>query len=155
MLTENVHSKLSLMAAPASSPSSASNSQVSAAHSSLAKVEPPLDESKEIMGSEEQRKDPIKDPIDTLEGDEYMEKLQRYEADYKQYLMSKYFPDKTIFGGNIFDVKMNIDGHTTTAARYKESTMLSKSFFTCYYTEFAAIYQVVSLPILSRSSKFR
>ncbi|KZV56216.1 hypothetical protein F511_13820 [Dorcoceras hygrometricum] len=52
-----------------------------------------------------------------MEGDEYMEKLKKYEADYKQYLMSKYFTDKTIFGGNIFDVKMNIDGHTTTAAR--------------------------------------
>ncbi|XP_073308996.1 uncharacterized protein [Primulina huaijiensis] len=104
------------MEAPASSQSSVSNSQVSATHSSLARVEPP-DESKEIMGSEEQSKESIKDPIDIMEVDEPTEKLQRYEADYKQYLMSKYFTDKTIFGGNIFDVKMNIDGHTTTAAR--------------------------------------
>ncbi|XP_075488545.1 uncharacterized protein LOC142527587 isoform X1 [Primulina tabacum] len=128
MLTVNVHSKLSLMAAPASSPSSASNSQVSAAHSSLAKVEPPPDESKEIMGSEEQRKEPIKDPIDILEGDEYMEKLQRYEADYKQYLMSKYFTDKTIFGGNIFDVKMNIDGHTTYSSEVQRVLNAFKIF---------------------------
>ncbi|XP_073028770.1 uncharacterized protein [Primulina eburnea] len=105
------------MAAPASSQSSVSNSQVSATHSSVAKVEPPVDESKELMGSEEQSKESIKDPIDIMEADEPTEKLQRYEADYKQYLMSKYFTDKTIFGGNIFDVKMNIDGHTTTAAR--------------------------------------
>ncbi|XP_073308995.1 uncharacterized protein [Primulina huaijiensis] len=105
------------MEAPASSQSSVSNSQVSATHSSLARVEPPADESKEIMGSEEQSKESIKDPIDIMEVDEPTEKLQRYEADYKQYLMSKYFTDKTIFGGNIFDVKMNIDGHTTTAAR--------------------------------------
>lgn len=105
------------MAAPASSPSSVSNSQVSATHSSLAKVEPPTDESKEMMGSEEQSKESIKDPIDIMEADGPIEKLQRYEADYKQYLMSKYFTDKTIFGSNIFDVKMNIDGHTTTAAR--------------------------------------
>ncbi|GER52230.1 zinc finger C-x8-C-x5-C-x3-H type family protein [Striga asiatica] len=52
-----------------------------------------------------------------LDSKEHVEKFKRYEAEFRQYLMSKYFSDKTISGGNIFDVKMNIDGHTITASR--------------------------------------
>ncbi|PIM99026.1 hypothetical protein CDL12_28484 [Handroanthus impetiginosus] len=32
--------------------------------------------------------------------------------------MSKYFSDKTIFGGNIYDVKSNIEGQTISAGRF-------------------------------------
>ncbi|KAH6790843.1 hypothetical protein C2S51_005849 [Perilla frutescens var. frutescens] len=52
-----------------------------------------------------------------MDNKEHIEKFKKYEAEFKQYLMSKYFSDKTIFGGNIFDVKMNIDGQTITASR--------------------------------------
>ncbi|CAA0817455.1 Unknown protein [Striga hermonthica] len=52
-----------------------------------------------------------------MDSKEHIEKFKRYEAEFRQYLMSKYFSDKTISGGNIFDVKMNIDGHTITASR--------------------------------------
>ncbi|GFP83413.1 hypothetical protein PHJA_000484700 [Phtheirospermum japonicum] len=52
-----------------------------------------------------------------MDSKEHIEKFKRYEAEFKQYLMSKYFSDKTISGGNIFDVKMNIDGQTITASR--------------------------------------
>ncbi|KAH6774192.1 hypothetical protein C2S51_012596 [Perilla frutescens var. frutescens] len=52
-----------------------------------------------------------------MDNKEHVEKFKKYEAEFKQYLMSKYFSDKTIFGGNIFDVKMNIDGQTITASR--------------------------------------
>ncbi|KAG6410589.1 hypothetical protein SASPL_128651 [Salvia splendens] len=52
-----------------------------------------------------------------MDNKEHIEKFKKYEAESKQYLMSKYFSDKTIFGGNIFDVKMNIDGQTITASR--------------------------------------
>nr|GLL22070.1 uncharacterized protein LOC109184161 [Ipomoea trifida] len=46
------------------------------------------------------------------------EKFKRYEAEYTQHLMSKYFSDKTIFGGNIFDVKMTIDGEPIKVSRF-------------------------------------
>ncbi|CAH9095718.1 unnamed protein product [Cuscuta epithymum] len=46
------------------------------------------------------------------------EKFKRYEAECTQYLMSKYFSDKTIFGGNIFDVKMTIDGEPIKVSRF-------------------------------------
>ncbi|KAL8481063.1 hypothetical protein ACS0TY_027010 [Phlomoides rotata] len=52
-----------------------------------------------------------------MDSKEDTEKFKRYEAEFKQYLMSKYFSDKTVFGGNIFDVKMNIDGQTIAASR--------------------------------------
>ncbi|CAA3009216.1 Hypothetical predicted protein [Olea europaea subsp. europaea] len=72
--------------------------------------------SSEIKGSEEQNKGSTKDPFEDMDDKEQIDKFQKYEADYKRYLMSKYFSDKTIFGGNIFDVKMNIDGQTITAS---------------------------------------
>lgn len=34
-----------------------------------------------------------------MDDKEQIDKFQKYEADYKRYLMSKYFSDKTIFGG--------------------------------------------------------
>ncbi|MCD9561166.1 hypothetical protein HAX54_020144 [Datura stramonium] len=47
-----------------------------------------------------------------------IEKFKRYEAEARNYLISKYFSDKTIFGGNIFDVKMNIDGEQVKVSRF-------------------------------------
>ncbi|KAL2530852.1 uncharacterized protein Fot_23453 [Forsythia ovata] len=95
-----------------------------AASSSVSSVTPhPLPKqeqqgvSSEIEGSEEQNKASTKDPFQDIDNKEQIDKFQKYEADYKRYLMSKYFSDKTIFGGNIFDVKMNIDGQTITASR--------------------------------------
>ncbi|KAL2530274.1 uncharacterized protein Fot_22875 [Forsythia ovata] len=95
-----------------------------AASSSVSSVTPhPLPKqeqqgvSNEIEGSEEQNKASTKDPFQDIDNKEQIDKFQKYEADYKRYLMSKYFSDKTIFGGNIFDVKMNIDGQTITASR--------------------------------------
>lgn len=37
-----------------------------------------------------------------MDSKEHMEKFGKYEAEFKQYLMSKYFSDKTIFGGKTF-----------------------------------------------------
>ncbi|CAH9095717.1 unnamed protein product [Cuscuta epithymum] len=56
-------------------------------------------------------------PIELLE-EAQNEKFKRYEAECTQYLMSKYFSDKTIFGGNIFDVKMTIDGEPIKVSRF-------------------------------------
>ncbi|KAI3469836.1 hypothetical protein Pfo_026499 [Paulownia fortunei] len=112
------------MAAAASS----ANSQSSTNRSPVVKQEQPQDASSEIMDtkevkiepmedSKEVKKEPIEEPIDIMDSKEHIEKFKKYEAEFKQYLMSKYFSDKTIFGGNIFDVKMNIDGQTITASR--------------------------------------
>ncbi|XP_060204894.1 uncharacterized protein LOC132632816 isoform X1 [Lycium barbarum] len=47
-----------------------------------------------------------------------IEKFKRYEVEARRHLMSKYFSDKTIFGGNIFDVKMTIDGEQVKVSRF-------------------------------------
>ncbi|CAI9762746.1 unnamed protein product [Fraxinus pennsylvanica] len=106
----------SMAAAAASSSNSVSNSVSSFT------PPPPLPKqqqgvSSEIKGSEEQNKGSTKDPFEDIDNQEQIDKFRKYEADYKRYMMSKYFSDKTIFGGNIFDVKMNIDGQTITASR--------------------------------------
>nr|XP_033509025.1 uncharacterized protein LOC104084907 isoform X2 [Nicotiana tomentosiformis] len=49
---------------------------------------------------------------------EQIEKFKRYEVECRRYLMSKYFSDKNIFGGNIFDVKMTEDGEATKVSRF-------------------------------------
>ncbi|KAL6522786.1 hypothetical protein OROHE_016633 [Orobanche hederae] len=122
------------MAAAASS----SNSICSTNQSPLVQEQPQYGSS-EIMDSKEVKTEPMGDsselkplenskelneelkegvgPIDIMDSKEHIEKFKRYEAEFKQYLMSKYFSDKTIYGGNIFDVKMNIDGQTITASR--------------------------------------
>ncbi|KAL0388346.1 UNVERIFIED_CONTAM: hypothetical protein Sradi_2716400 [Sesamum radiatum] len=116
------------MAAAASSSNSVANSQSSTNHSPLVKHEQPQDVSSEIMDSKEVKTEPMEDskevkrePVEEsiyiMDSKEHIEKFKRYEAEFKQYLMSKYFSDKTIFGGNIFDVKMNIDGQNITASR--------------------------------------
>ncbi|KAL6548275.1 hypothetical protein OROGR_008696 [Orobanche gracilis] len=123
------------MAAAASS----SNSICSTNQSPLVKREQPQYGSSKIVDSKEVKTEPMGDsaelkpmenskemneelkegiePIDITDSKEHIEKFKRYEAEFKQYLMSKYFSDKTIYGGNIFDVKMNIDGQTITASR--------------------------------------
>ncbi|PWA91523.1 hypothetical protein CTI12_AA050180 [Artemisia annua] len=44
-------------------------------------------------------------------------KLDKYEAKYAAYLKAKYFSDKDIYGGEIFQEKVNIDGMTIRASR--------------------------------------
>ncbi|XP_055829723.1 uncharacterized protein LOC129899009 isoform X2 [Solanum dulcamara] len=62
-----------------------------------------------------------KEHIEKLKSDmekEDIEKFNKYEIEGRKYLMSKYFSDKTIFGGNIFDVKTTKDGKTTRVSRF-------------------------------------
>ncbi|XP_051127997.1 uncharacterized protein LOC127249298 isoform X1 [Andrographis paniculata] len=58
------------------------------------------------------------DPLGFLSSKEHIEKFQRHLTEYKQSLTAKYFSGKTIFGGNIYDVKMNIEGNTIWASRF-------------------------------------
>lgn len=48
----------------------------------------------------------------------YIEKFKKYENEGRNYLMSKYFSDKTILEGNISDVKMTEVGETTEVSRF-------------------------------------
>ncbi|THF98559.1 hypothetical protein TEA_020102 [Camellia sinensis var. sinensis] len=49
---------------------------------------------------------------------EYIEKLNKYEADHICRVMAKYFSDKDIYGGNVFDKSVTIDGETIKASRW-------------------------------------
>ncbi|CAA3011849.1 Hypothetical predicted protein [Olea europaea subsp. europaea] len=111
----------SLKSSPMAAAAASSSNSVSNSVSSVTPPPPPKQEQQGISSvnkvSDEQNKGSTKDPFEDIDNKEQIDKFQKYEADYKRYLMSKYFSDKTIFGGNIFDVKMNIDGQTITASR--------------------------------------
>ncbi|XP_065879654.1 uncharacterized protein [Euphorbia lathyris] len=53
-----------------------------------------------------------------LDSTENMEKYKKYEAEYTRRLMGKYFSKKNLYGGNIFDDKMTIDGETIMSSRW-------------------------------------
>ncbi|CAK9147889.1 unnamed protein product [Ilex paraguariensis] len=58
------------------------------------------------------------DPFKDMNSKEYIGKFKKYEADYTRRLKAKYFSDKNIYGGNIFDVKLTIDGENIKASRW-------------------------------------
>uniref|UniRef100_A0A1D1YFW3 Protoheme IX farnesyltransferase, mitochondrial n=1 Tax=Anthurium amnicola TaxID=1678845 RepID=A0A1D1YFW3_9ARAE len=47
----------------------------------------------------------------------YIEKYNRYQAEYARRLKAKYFSKKAFNGGNIFDQETNIDGETIKSSR--------------------------------------
>ncbi|KVI06482.1 hypothetical protein Ccrd_015179 [Cynara cardunculus var. scolymus] len=51
-----------------------------------------------------------------MDSKEQSEKLKNYEAQYASYLKAKYFSDKDIYGGKIFEEKAIIDGVTIWAS---------------------------------------
>ncbi|KAF9671456.1 hypothetical protein SADUNF_Sadunf12G0049700 [Salix dunnii] len=56
--------------------------------------------------------------FEILDSVEYVDKCKKYEADYTQRLMAKYFSKKDLYGGNIFDEKMTIDNETIMSSRW-------------------------------------
>lgn len=56
--------------------------------------------------------------FDALDSEDYVEKYQKYEADYTRRLMAKYFSKKNIYGGNIFEDKTIIDNETIMSSRW-------------------------------------
>ncbi|KAJ6765128.1 hypothetical protein OIU74_023921 [Salix koriyanagi] len=56
--------------------------------------------------------------FEILDSVEYIDKCKKYEADYTQRLMAKYFSKKDLYGGNIFDEKMTIDNETIMSSRW-------------------------------------
>ncbi|KAK3026851.1 hypothetical protein RJ639_042351 [Escallonia herrerae] len=53
-----------------------------------------------------------------MDSKEYIERFKKYEAEYTRRLKAKYFSDKDIYGGDIFDQKITIDSHTIKASRW-------------------------------------
>ncbi|KAL3716635.1 hypothetical protein ACJRO7_008248 [Eucalyptus globulus] len=47
-----------------------------------------------------------------------IEKYRKYEADYTQRLMAKYFSKKTLYGGDIYDEEFTIDGEVIKSSRW-------------------------------------
>ncbi|KDP24310.1 hypothetical protein JCGZ_25606 [Jatropha curcas] len=45
-------------------------------------------------------------------------KYEKYEAEYAQYLMGKYFSDKSLCGGKIFDNEVKIDDQIIKSSRF-------------------------------------
>ncbi|XP_010322600.1 uncharacterized protein [Solanum lycopersicum] len=59
--------------------------------------------------------------MDKLESDmkkKDIEKFKKYEIEGNKYLIPTCFSDKTISGGNIFDVKTTKDGETSKVSRF-------------------------------------
>ncbi|XP_011008513.1 PREDICTED: proline-rich protein 11 [Populus euphratica] len=56
--------------------------------------------------------------FEILDSVEYIDKCKKYEADYTQRLMAKYFSKKDLYGGNIFDEKMTIDNETIMSSKW-------------------------------------
>ncbi|XP_038679906.1 uncharacterized protein LOC119981027 [Tripterygium wilfordii] len=53
-----------------------------------------------------------------LDGENYIEKYSKYESDYTRRLMAKYFSEKNLYGGNIFEEKMTIDDEAISSSRW-------------------------------------
>ncbi|KAJ0047796.1 hypothetical protein Pint_16322 [Pistacia integerrima] len=53
-----------------------------------------------------------------LNSTDYIEKYQKYEADCSRRLMAKYFSKKNLYGGNIFEETMTINGETIKSSRW-------------------------------------
>ncbi|KAI5660101.1 hypothetical protein M9H77_28894 [Catharanthus roseus] len=100
--------------------STTSNSRVHS-ESASSRSPPPVKEEQDVWSktvvTEELKKESVKKPRLDMDGQENMDKNEKYVADYTRYLKAKYFSDKTIFGGNIYDVKMTSDGQTVKASR--------------------------------------
>eukprot|EP00252_Welwitschia_mirabilis_P005655 TRINITY_DN1616_c0_g1_i1.p1 TRINITY_DN1616_c0_g1~~TRINITY_DN1616_c0_g1_i1.p1 ORF type:complete len:111 (-),score=27.95 TRINITY_DN1616_c0_g1_i1:410-742(-) len=62
--------------------------------------------SKRPLGSQEE-----------LDGAEYVERYNKYEAEYVRRLKSKYFSNKTFSGAPVFDKEMIIDGEVIRASK--------------------------------------
>ncbi|KAH7519098.1 hypothetical protein ACOSP7_026057 [Xanthoceras sorbifolium] len=71
-----------------------------------------------VFDVSEKKADVVPSHFQVLESKEYIEKFQKYEADYTRRLLSKYFSKNDVHGGNIFDEKTTIDGETIMSSRW-------------------------------------
>ncbi|KAI5660095.1 hypothetical protein M9H77_28888 [Catharanthus roseus] len=87
-----------------------------------------------------------------MDGQENMDKNEKYVADYSRYLKAKYFSDKTLFGGNVPDATAGrkillISFHTalqTTPVLFTKPTASRGSHSCVYKTEANTLNQLQS-----------
>ncbi|XP_044465296.1 uncharacterized protein LOC123195574 [Mangifera indica] len=106
-----------MAAAPSSSPSS--DSRNSATHP----IQPEREVGEVATNSGvfdvfEKRPDSPPQHFQVLNSIDYIEKYQKYEADYNRRLMAKYFSKKNLYGGSIFEETMTINGETIKSSRW-------------------------------------
>ncbi|KAK4747235.1 hypothetical protein SAY87_026272 [Trapa incisa] len=82
------------------------------------------DDSKEGVSAavEEKKPDSSSPSFEDLDQFEDIDKYKKYEADYTHRLMAKYFSNKNICGGNIFDENVTIDGEVIKASRFPSTS---------------------------------
>ncbi|XP_022134661.1 uncharacterized protein LOC111006878 [Momordica charantia] len=104
--------------APASPPS-ASHSQNSATHSSPPKhlADAAATSNDGLLDAEEKKPD-LSDQFEDFDDFNSTEKFKKYEADYAQRLMAKYFSKKNLYGGNIFEEKTTIDDEIIKSSKW-------------------------------------
>lgn len=71
-----------------------------------------------ITGVTDTKFELLPDSLQDLETSEYIEKYRKYEADYTRRLKEKYFSKKNIYGGDIFEEKVIINGETIKSSRW-------------------------------------
>ncbi|KAL5544860.1 hypothetical protein UlMin_008644 [Ulmus minor] len=72
---------------------------------------------KDEQGNVDQKESDLPGNFDDLYLANQAEKFKKYEADYSRRLMAKYFSKKNLYGGEIFDENVTIDGVTIKASR--------------------------------------
>ncbi|KAK4252568.1 hypothetical protein QN277_014552 [Acacia crassicarpa] len=102
------------MATQPSPPPSASNSANSAAHSPSTNQAEIADSNGVFHGDE---KPDLTEGLNDLDSAHYIERFEKYEADYTRRLIAKYFSGKTLNGGNIFDEQVTIDDEVIKPSR--------------------------------------
>ncbi|KAL7223192.1 hypothetical protein ACSBR1_024790 [Camellia fascicularis] len=102
-----------------SSPPSVSNSELSASQPTPPTPSHHQDGATDNGVLDALRQNPLSlDLYADMNSKEYIEKLSKYEADHICRVMAKYFSDKDIYGGNVFDKSVTIDGETIKASRW-------------------------------------
>ncbi|KAK6925176.1 hypothetical protein RJ641_009502 [Dillenia turbinata] len=58
------------------------------------------------------------DPFEYMDSAEYTEKYKKYEAEYTLWLNARYFSNKNLYGGNIYDHVVQVGNETIKSSRW-------------------------------------
>ncbi|CAM8929698.1 unnamed protein product [Rhodiola kirilowii] len=108
-------------ASPPTSPPSASISENSAVSQTSPKPQiddPSAGGGNGVVDSQEKKPEIVKFEDTESDSKEDLEKYRKLEAEYTHYLNAKYFSNKDIFGGIIFDEKTAINNGTIKSSRW-------------------------------------
>ncbi|KAK4756332.1 hypothetical protein SAY87_006459 [Trapa incisa] len=93
------------------------------ADNSAAEAEVDGDSKDGVSAAVEAKKSDLSSPIfEDLNQYEDIDKYKKYEADYTCRLMAKYFSNKNVCGGDIFDETVTVDGEVIKASRFPSTS---------------------------------